>query len=86
MYPVAFLRSKDVNNALFCSRECLKVVLNKYFKDVFRYKWEVKKDDLVVKLSRRKNSDLFNAINDKKNDKLSIQICQRIRKKFFFIR
>ena len=28
MYPVAFLCSKDVNKSLFCSRECLKVVLN----------------------------------------------------------
>ena len=66
MYPVAFLCSKDMNKSLFCSRECLKVGLNKYNKDVSRYKWAVKKDNLVVKLSRRKNFDLFNAINNKK--------------------
>ena len=38
MFPVAFLCSKEVNKSLFCSRECLKVVLNKYIKDVSRYK------------------------------------------------
>ena len=66
MYPVAFLCSKDGNKSLFCSRECLKVVLNKYIKDGSRYKRAVRKDNLVVKLSRRKNFDLFNAKSNKK--------------------
>ena len=58
MYPVAFLCSKDVNKSLFCSRN-----ISKMFPAI-NEQWE--KDDLVVKLSRRKYSDLFNAINNKK--------------------